>query len=81
MLQIANVPPLDRLVNVRPGPRARIEVTVMVACNHDLVFVGEGGERIDLGLDLGDGAGVGEVAGVDEDIPGGHRGEDLRVGV
>lgn len=53
----------------------------MVACDHDLVFVGEGGEPIDLGLDLGGGAGVGEVAGVDEDVPGGHSGEGLRVGV
>lgn len=81
MLQIADVPPLYRFVNVRRGPRARIEIAVMVACNHDLVFVGEGSEPVDLGLDLGDGAGVGEVAGVDEDVPGGHSGEGLRVRV
>lgn len=53
----------------------------MVACNHDLVFVGKGGEPVDLGLDLGDGAGVGEVAGVDEDVARGHSGEGLRVRV
>lgn len=50
----------------------------MVSCDGDFVAVREGGEVVYLGLEFGWSSGVGEVAGVDEDVAwrdeGGYKG-------
>lgn len=61
-------------------PRAGVEPGVVIPRDDDLDGVGLGLEPVELGLDVAGGAGVGEVAGVDEDIAGGD-GDDLVVGV
>lgn len=54
----------------------------MVAGYDDFLLVRERVEPVELGLDLRDGAGVAEVAGVDEDVAGwdGVRGAGVGVG-
>jgi hypothetical protein len=47
----------------------------------NLVRMGEGGEPVDLGLNFLRRAGVGEIAGMDEDITGGDGLRDEGVGV
>ena len=53
----------------------------MVAGDDDLLSVREGVEPVELGLDLRDGAGVAEVARVDEDVAGRDGGWGVGVGV
>lgn len=53
----------------------------MVAGDDDLLSVREGVEPVELGLDLRDGAGVAEVARVDEDVAGRDGGGCVGVGV
>ena len=80
MLQIYDLAPVEfpvllRLVEV--GARARIEVGVVVSADDDDVAVAvtgagpgllHGFEPVYAALDFGEGAEVGEVAGMDEDI-------------
>lgn len=48
----------------------RVEVGVVVAGYDYFVLEVEGVEPVDLGLDFGGGAGIGEVSGVDEEVAG-----------
>lgn len=86
VLQVVDLAPIERFpgVGVRVGDggaRRRVEVAVVVAGDDDLLFVREGVEPVELSLDLGDRAGVAEVAGVDEEVAGGYGGGGVRVRV
>lgn len=51
-----------------------IQQNVVVACDEDLEGVRVGIEPVEAGLDLGEGAVGGEVAGVNEDVAVGEDG-------
>lgn len=79
---------IDQSIQVRLGTRANIlfgsalgiEPAIVVTRDDDLYRVRLRAEPIELLLDVGDGASVGEVASVDEDVaPGNIDGEVMRV--
>ena len=62
--------------------RARIKPGIVVPSNDDFVLVREGGEPVELGLEFGDSAAVGQVAGMNEEVAvrDGGGGVVMRIG-
>ena len=84
MLQVVDFTPSQRFLGVGVGnraPRSRVHVAVVVAGDDDFLGMWKCVEPVELGLDLGDCAGVAEVAGVDEDVACWDGGRGLRVRV
>lgn len=79
--EIADPLEIEALAAVFRQPGAGVEEAVVVAAYEDLVLMRLSGEPVELGLDVGDGTGVGEVAGVDEEVPRGDVDVCTVVGV
>lgn len=79
--EIADALEVKALAAVLRQTRAGVEEAVVVAADEDLVLVRLSGKPVELGLNVGDGAGVGEVAGVDEEVAGGDVDVGAVVGV